>query len=220
MRRYVIAVTASWIVVQLVSFSVVSAEPSSPEAAVRQNVLASFSHAGPTGCLTTSVFVSADTARGTIPSDPPYSRYAPGAQVAITRNDSCTDRVLTSAAGSVAFADGDEAKALRVDDDLMRAVLRTTIPATDFVTGSSLEVVVDLTWKGGDPLVRTDGSPGPPGDRGPTGGLYRESAASGRVMYLGTSVDLGPSIMASVTATTYRMDRARAGQIGSSEGTA
>lgn len=192
-------------------YPLAAAKPAAAEG-VRQSVVASFVHVGPSRCIATRVFVSADVVRGTIPSDPRYPPPTPGAQIAITREDRCAGTTLTSASGSVAFRAGEADKALRVQDALKHAKLRATIPVVDFVSGGSFEVRVDLVWKGEGAAERVGGAPTLRDVRGPTSSLYREAVASGRVASEQTDFAPAPSRSASMTSATYRADGAGTGR--------
>lgn len=167
--------------------------------AVKHTVLASFSVVDPAKCVTTSVFVSADTSVGTVPTDPRYS--PPGAQIALTRVDACAKRTLLSAAGSVAFEDDE----LEMTGDLEGARLRATVPATNAATGARFETRIDLVWMGKGPVEASSGSPAPPGPGPiPVASRFREATVTGSVSDGKTGFAPGPAAVASMMTATYR----------------
>lgn len=70
--------------------------------------------------------------------------------IAIDRYDVCLGEPLTSAYGFAPLDTG----ALRFQGNLNAASLVTTVEVYDWVTDSSFEVAVDVTWKGGGGLTR------------------------------------------------------------------
>jgi hypothetical protein len=205
-RRLVAAVLLASAVWHVALASPVTLGAPEQTVAVKHVLLASFSVVAPSTCVTTSVFVSADTSVGTAPSDPRYS--PPGVQVALTRVDTCAKRTLLSASGSVAF-DGDE---LEMIGDLEGARLRATVPATDAATGATILARIDLVWKGDGPVETSSGSPAPPGPGPmPIGSRFREATVSGSVSDGTTRFVPGPSAVASMMAATYRPSGSDAG---------
>lgn len=167
--------------------------------AVRQSVLASYSVRDPSGCVTTSVFVSADTSAGMLTTEPTPSR--PGAQIALTRTDACAKRTLLTASGSVVF-EGDE---LESEGNPRNARLDTVIPATDVATGSAVELRVDLAWTGVGDVERSAGSPAPPEANAPrVRTRYRRATLSGTVSDGTTDFAPGPDATASLTTAVAR----------------
>lgn len=198
-RRLVATVLLASAVSHVALASPVALGATERTAAVKHAVLASFSVVAPSMCVTTSVFVSADTSEGTVPSDPRYS--PPGVQVALTRTDICAKRTLLSASGFVAFTDDE----LEMTGDLDGARLRATVPMTDAATGSEFRARVDLTWQGDGPVEASSGSPAPPGPGlHPVSNRFREATVDGTVSDETASFAPGPSAVASMMAAVYR----------------
>lgn len=170
---------------------------------ISHTVIATYSVAHESGCVTTSVFVSADIRSGAIPSAPDASPS--GAQVALTRADTCEKRTILTASGAVAF-DGGE---LDVNGNPRSARLRVVIPATDPVSGTVLQIEVDLAWQGVGPVARGSGSPGPPQANAPrVRTRYREATLTGTVTDGTTAFAPGPAAVASMTTAISRPDGA------------
>ena len=111
-------------------------------------VNASFSTTDPGGCVTTDVFVSANS--GTEQDQPGTTHYAV-ASVQIYQYDACTDTTLRDATGlSDTLATG----AFQVSNQIDQASLHTTILASDLVSGASFPVTVDIGLVGTSDIVR------------------------------------------------------------------
>ena len=111
-------------------------------------VNASFSTTDPTGCVTTDVFVSANS--GTEQDQPGTLHYAV-ASVQIYQYDACTDTTLRDAAG---LSDSLATGAFQVSKQIDQASLHTTILASDLVSGASFPVTVDIGLVGISDIVR------------------------------------------------------------------
>lgn len=98
------------LVLLVLAASPIAPRTSSPAAAASRHassthsVIASYAVRDESGCLTTSVFVSADAQSGNVPPLPDAS--PPGAQIALTRADTCQKRTLLAASGAVPFEGG------------------------------------------------------------------------------------------------------------------
>jgi hypothetical protein len=91
-----------------------------------------FSSVDPSGCITTFVWVFAGE---------PSSQ----AGLIIRQYDACTFTLLLDAYGSAELADPEFQVAV---GNLASATLETTVNTYDYVSGSSFDVYVDLTWTG------------------------------------------------------------------------
>jgi len=111
-------------------------------------VNASFSTTDATGCVTTDVFVSANS--GTEQDQPGSTHYAV-ASVQIYQYDACTDTTLRDATG---LTDTLPAGAFQVSQQVDLASLHTAIVVSDLVSGASSTVTVDVGWVGVGDVVR------------------------------------------------------------------
>ncbi len=95
----------------------------------------------PSGCISTSVSVYVeDFVEGSSGPGNPKSR----AILRIYRFDECTHTVLMDAGGFASLADPN----FQVSTNLDSATLNATVHVQDFVSNSSFDVLVDLTWTG------------------------------------------------------------------------
>ena len=111
-------------------------------------VNASFSTTDATGCVTTDVFVSANS--GIQQDQPGTTRFAV-ASVQIYQYDACTDTTLLDASGLIDTLAPD---AFQVSQQSDQASLDTVIVVSDLVSGASSTVTVDVGWAGIGDLVR------------------------------------------------------------------
>lgn len=109
---------------------------------------ASFSTTDPTGCVTTDVFVSANS--GTEHDQPGTTGYAV-ASVQIYQYDACTDTTLRDATGQ---SDALPTGAFQVSNQIDQASLHATMLASDLVSGTSFPVTVDIGLVGTSDIVR------------------------------------------------------------------
>lgn len=166
---------------------------------VKHSVLASYSVPDASGCVTTSVYVSADT--GTASAYPTPEPSGPGAQVALTRFDTCSNTMLLTASGSVALQ-GDE---LALTGNTKGARLLVVVPVSAVATGARSEMRVDLTWRGVGPVQRSVGSPAPPQANAPrVRTRYREATLTGTVSDGTDAFAPGPAAVASMTTAISR----------------
>lgn len=150
-------------------------------------VNASFSSMDPTGCVETDTFVTANR---------PTDQQLPGrgttdgvGGVDIWVYDWCTDTTLFQAFGETVSLAADE---FQVSRQLDWAVLRTTMPATDFDTGETLQVSIDVAFAGTSDIYRNTANSN---DRYPGGchvlnrwkGSGRDASASGSVSVDGSN---------------------------------
>jgi hypothetical protein len=101
-----------------------------------------FSSTDPSGCISTVVFLVANDENPQSPPDP--GSASSHAAVTISQRDECTDTVLLGATGLAELADPD----FQVIGPLTSATLDTTIEVFDFVSSSSFNVDVAMTWTG------------------------------------------------------------------------
>jgi hypothetical protein len=107
-----------------------------------------FSSTDPSGCISTFVFLAANDEN---PQSPPDAGTASShGSVLISRRDDCTDTVLLGATGLAELADPD----FQVNKPLTSATLNTTIEVFDFVSSSSFNVDVSMTWTGAGDVNR------------------------------------------------------------------
>ena len=100
------------------------------------------------GCIVTDVFVVATEGRLHDPPGPPTP--VSFADVNLIQFDNCTGTTLLAAFGEATLTD----EAFQVNRELTSATLNATIQVTDFITGSTSNVDVDLTWSGAGALLR------------------------------------------------------------------
>jgi hypothetical protein len=101
-----------------------------------------FSSTDPSGCISTFVFLVANDENPQSPPDP--GSASSHAAVTISQRNECTDTVLLGATGLAELADPD----FQVLGPLTSATLDTTIEVFDFVSSSSFNVDVAMTWTG------------------------------------------------------------------------
>lgn len=101
-----------------------------------------FSSTDPSGCISTFVFLVANDENRQSPPDPGSASSHGG--ITISQRDNCTDTVLLGATGLAELADPD----FQVLGPLTSATLDTTIEVFDFVSSSSFNVDVAMTWTG------------------------------------------------------------------------
>jgi hypothetical protein len=101
-----------------------------------------FSSTDPSGCIRTFVFLAANDENRQSPPDPGTASSHGG--VTINQFDNCTGTLLLGATGLAELADPD----FQVNEPLTSATLNTTIGVFDFVSSSSFNVDVGMTWTG------------------------------------------------------------------------
>lgn len=100
------------------------------------------------GCVTTDVFVFAND--GKFQSPPGPGSPSSGTFLAISQYDWCNDELLLAADGFADLAAGD----FEVSRQLSSATLNATVTMYNYLTDSTFDVFVDLTWTGSGPLFR------------------------------------------------------------------
>jgi hypothetical protein len=151
-----------------------------------------FSSTDPSGCIVTDVFVFAG--EEVFQSPPGPRSAAPRASLFISQYDFCTGTQLLAADGFALLADSD----LQVSSKLESATLNATVNVFDFVSGTSFDVFVDLTWTGIGPLSRQNShshfhSPGCTFNNH-SNGTFRSAEASGSVSDGATNFTPEPSL--------------------------
>lgn len=135
-----------------------TAAATGPEIAVENQrgplVNASFSSpdpSDPSGCVYLEAFVTAN-------SDSVHGQSGPTvdgvAAVSIDRFDYCTGQLLSQALGQADLSSNPGA--FVVSNQLDRASLDLTIAVSDFATGATTDVTVDVTWTGTGAVYRDD----------------------------------------------------------------
>lgn len=203
-RRLAILVLLALATTPFAPGAVSSAGAQDRNVVVKQSVLASYSVPDASGCVTTSVYVSADT--GSASAYPTPEPSGPGAQVAITRFDTCSNTMLLTASGSVPLQ-GDE---LTLTGTTKGARLLVVILVSAVATGARSEMRVDLTWRGVGPVQRSVGSPAPPRANAPrVRTSYREATLTGTVTDGTDAFAPGPAAVASITTAVSRPEGSR-----------
>jgi len=148
------------------------------------------------GCVFTDVFVFASEEIFQNPPGP--SSASSGANLFISQFDACTGEQLLAADGFASLADPD----FQVARKLTSATLNATVNVFDFVSGTSFDVFVDVTWTGTGPLGRQNGnfhfhSPGC-NFNSHFNSTFRSAEASGSVSDGATNFTPDPSLGASI----------------------
>ena len=113
-----------------------------------QSANAHFSNVDQSGCIYTDVYVYAS--EEIVSTQPGPGTPSSGASVSIYQFDACTGTQLLGADGFVPLAGPD----FQVSKKLDSAALNTTITVFDYLTGSSYDVSIALTWTATSPLGR------------------------------------------------------------------
>ena len=100
------------------------------------------------GCVYTDVYVFASD--GINQSPPGPGGASSGTSLFIYQYDSCTDTQLLAAEGFASLAGPD----FQVAGKLSSAALNATVSMYDYVSGTSFDVDVNLTWTGGSETSR------------------------------------------------------------------
>jgi hypothetical protein len=162
------------------------------------SAFAGFFSPDPSGCVFTDVFVFANDRRLHDPPGPPTTFSE--AFVNIFQFDNCTGTELISAFGSAQLAD----PAFQITPQLTSATLNTTIEVFDFVSGSTFNVDVALTWTGTGGLIRQSQRSHfrAPGfiQHSRFTGSFRDAQASGSVSLGGTNLTPEPSFFAQLAS--------------------
>ena len=113
-----------------------------------QSANAHFSSVDPSGCIYTDVFVYAS--EQIIATQPGPGTPSSGASLSILQFDACTGTQLIGADGFASLTGPD----FQVSKKLNSATLNTTVNVFDYLTGTSYDVSIALTWTGISPLGR------------------------------------------------------------------
>ena len=105
-----------------------------------RSVDANFSSIDPSGCISTSVNLFA----GDLLSDTPPGQASPGIVVGIFQYDRCTNAQLLEASTIAPLSTTD----FQIAGNLDSATLHTTLSVFDEVSGTFVDVTVNLTWMG------------------------------------------------------------------------
>jgi len=105
-----------------------------------RSVDANFSSIDPSGCISTSVNLFA----GDLLSDTPPGQASPGIIVGIFQYDRCTNAQLLEASTIASLSTTD----FQIAGNLDSATLHTTLSVFDEVSGTFVDVTVNLTWMG------------------------------------------------------------------------
>lgn len=153
----------------------------------------------PTGCVVTDVFVFGAEQR--LKASPSKPTEGPVAFVSVVEFDVCTNNVLREVFGQTqdASLEADRTK-------LGEARLQATITGTDFVTGTEVQMEVDVTWTGTGGLtfqsfqsrVRQPGFLA----RFSSKGTFREATASGTVSLAGENLTPDAAFFADIFRAT------------------
>lgn len=100
------------------------------------------------GCVWTDVYVNPN--EGIFQSPPGKGSPSSGVYMFITQYDSCTATQLIAAEGFASLADPD----FQVFGNLSSATLNATVTLFDYVSETSFDVFVDLTWNGTSSVIR------------------------------------------------------------------
>jgi hypothetical protein len=101
-----------------------------------------FSSVDASGCVITDVYVNAD--EGTNQNPPGRGSSSSSLALFISQYDACTGSVLLAADAFTLLADSD----FQVFGSLSSATLHARVDAFDYVSNTSFEVFVDLSWDG------------------------------------------------------------------------
>lgn len=101
-----------------------------------------FSSVDASGCVITDVYVNADEGKNQNPPGPGSSSSS--LALFISQYDACTDTLLLAADGFTLLADSD----FQVFGSLRSATLHATVNVFDYVSNTSFDVFVDLSWAG------------------------------------------------------------------------
>jgi len=149
-----------------------------------------------------STFVDVFATKGQSQSPPgPWTRGTE-AFVFIDQFDFCTETPLLSASGSALLDDS----AFQINREISSASLSATINVWDYVSETSLDVVVNMAWTGTGDLSRENSHFhfSSPGCRfnGRFKGAFRPGEASGSVSIGGTNFTPDPTSSAFLTSTS------------------
>jgi hypothetical protein len=111
-----------------------------------RSVDANFTSIDSSGCISSSVNLFA----GDLLSDTPPGQAAPGIIVGIFLYDRCTNTQLLTASTIAPLSKKD----FRIAGNLNSATLDTTLSVFDEVSGTFVDVTVNLTWIGTSPVER------------------------------------------------------------------
>jgi hypothetical protein len=111
------------------------------------SVGATFSSSSPDGCVRTDVFVAAVEVK----NQGNAAQQSPFAALSLSEFNNCTNTQLLSADGQANTA------GFQFDRQLRTATLITTLPVTDFVSNTTFNVALDLSWTGTGDVVRQTG---------------------------------------------------------------
>ena len=111
-----------------------------------QTANAHFSNVDQSGCIYTDVYVYAS--EEIVSTQPGPGAPSSGASVSIYQFDVCTGTQLLGADGFIPLAESD----FQVAKKLESAGLNTTVTVFDYLSGSSYNVYVALTWSGISPI--------------------------------------------------------------------
>lgn len=132
------------------------------------------------GCVQTVVYVLATDGR--FKTDPGGPQAASGGEVYLSQSDVCTQTQLVDAFGFAVLAPDE----FQIDEHLTAAALTATVEVSDFVSGTSFPVHVDVRWTGfgdtfsRDERFRRDEAPGV-WVNFHLDGTFRQATASGTV---------------------------------------
>lgn len=101
-----------------------------------------FSSVDTSGCVWTDVYVNAD--EGIFQSPPGRGGASSGVGLFISQYDSCTGTQLLAAEGFASLGDPD----FQVFGRLSSATLSATVNVYDYVSNTSFDIFIDLTWTG------------------------------------------------------------------------
>ena len=113
-----------------------------------QTANAHFSNVDQSGCIYTDVYVYAS--EEIVSTQPGPGTPSSGASVSIYQFDVCTGTQLLAADGFTPLSEPD----FQVSKKLDSAALNTTVNVFDYLTGSSFNVSIALTWTATSPLGR------------------------------------------------------------------
>ncbi|MEO7839312.1 MAG: hypothetical protein ABIU06_08180 [Anaerolineales bacterium] len=113
-----------------------------------QTANAHFSNVDQSGCIYTDVYIYAS--EEIVSTQPGPGSPSSGAYVSIYQFDACTGTQLLGAGGFVPLAESD----FQVSKKLESAGLNTTVTVFDYLSGSSYNVSVALTWSAISPIGR------------------------------------------------------------------
>lgn len=113
-----------------------------------QLVNAIFANTDPSGCLQTSVFVTANSG---VEQDIPSTTHYGTAAVDVYTYNTCTATTVVDATGQTSTLPAD---AFQVTNQLDQASLNLVITMSDLVSGHSFDVTVNVQWVGTGELTR------------------------------------------------------------------